>query len=62
MVKCSCSDSQSSFGDVVHVFMSSFSEAADINITASLTHASVVSSKKTASAAYINTETGRSHI
>ncbi len=30
MLKCSWGDSQSSSGDAVHVFMSSFSEAADI--------------------------------
>ncbi len=41
MVKCSWSDSQSSSGDVIHVFMSSFSEAADANITGSIPSASV---------------------
>ncbi len=41
MVKCSWIDSQSSSGDVVHVFMSSFSEAADANITGSIMRTSV---------------------
>ncbi len=40
-VKCSWSDSPSSSGDVVHVFMSSFSETADAENTARITHASV---------------------
>ncbi len=35
MVKCSWSDSQISSGGVVHVFMTSFSETADAEITAS---------------------------
>ncbi len=37
----SWSDSVSSSGDVVHVFMSSFSETADAEVTASFTRASV---------------------
>ncbi len=41
MAKCSRSDSQGSSGDVVHVFMSSFSETADAEITVSVTRASV---------------------
>ncbi len=45
-----CEVTQSSSGDVVHVFMSSFSEAADVNITASVW----VVKKKRASASYIN--------
>ncbi len=40
MVKCSSSDSPSSSGDVVHVFMSSFSETADAENTASITRSS----------------------
>ncbi len=40
-VKCSSSDSPSSSGDVVHVFMSSFSETADAENTASITRSSV---------------------
>ncbi len=36
-VKCSWSDSASSSGDVVHVLMSSFSETADAEVTASIT-------------------------
>ncbi len=40
-VKCSWSDSPSSSGDVVHVFMSSFSETADAENTASFTRYSV---------------------
>ncbi len=40
-VKCSWSDSLSSSGDVVHVFMSSFSETADAENTASSTRFSM---------------------
>ncbi len=40
-VKCSWSDSPSNSGDVVHVFMSSFSETADAENTARITRASV---------------------
>ncbi len=40
-VKCSSSDSPSSSGDVVHVFMSSFSETADAENTASSTRSSM---------------------
>ncbi len=40
-VKCSWSDSPSSSGDVVHVFMSSFSETADAENTASSTRFSM---------------------
>ncbi len=52
-MKRSWSDSQSSSGDVL-VYMSSFSEVVDINITASLPRASVWVVNKTES--YINTE------
>ncbi len=48
MVKCSKSDSQSSSGDVVHVFMSSFSETADAEITTSVTRASICVVNETA--------------
>ncbi len=44
--------------EMLFMCMSSFSEAADVNITATLTRASVW----VANAPYINTETGRSHI
>ncbi len=41
MVKYPGNDSQSSFGDVVQVFMSSFSETADAENTASVKRTSV---------------------
>ncbi len=52
-VKCSWSDSASSSGDVVHVFMSLFSETADAEVTASITRFSMcVCSKWNHSALY----------
>ncbi len=53
-----CEVTQSSSGDVVHVFMSSFSEAADVNITASVW----VVKKKRASASYINRDRQNSYL